>query len=122
VRVPTRSAGLLFIWSAVAVLPGCAPTAPGAAPPATRAAAIACASEAEQLLEPVAVHTAPAAGSALLLELDPGRFVYRCERRGDWLAIRFPAAGEAVDCAVRPAARACAIGWVQGDIATATFG
>jgi hypothetical protein len=116
------AAGLLVAWSTAAVLPGCAPAAHGVAAPAARAAEIACASEAEQLLEPVPVHAAPAVGSALLLKLDRGRFVYRCERRGEWLAIMFPAAGEAVDCAGRSAARACAIGWVRGDVPTRTFG
>jgi hypothetical protein len=81
-----------------------------------------CAAEAEQLLRPVAVHAEPAPRSALLLELGRGRFVYRCERRGDWLAIMFPAAGEAVDCALRPPEHACPIGWVEGDVTTAIFG
>jgi hypothetical protein len=122
VRLPARSAGLLLFWGAVAALPGCAPTAPVVEGPAAGAARISCASEAEQLLQPVAVHAEPAPRSALLLELDRGRFVYRCERRGEWLAIMFPAADEAVDCSQRPAGRPCPIGWVQGDVATATFG
>lgn len=121
-RIPAGAAAILLAWNALALLPGCAPAAPGAAARAVRPAEIACASEAEQLLQPVALHAAPAAGSALLLQLEGGRFVYRCERRGDWLAIMFPAAGDAVDCSVHPAERACPIGWVQGDVATAIFG
>jgi hypothetical protein len=120
--MPAWSLGLVLVWGAVAVLPGCAPTAPAAGEPPTGAARISCAAEAEQLLQPVAVRVEPAPWSALLLELDRGRFVYRCERRGDWLAIMFPAAGEAVDCSRRPPRRSCPIGWVQGDVATAIFG
>lgn len=126
-RLPARPAGLLLAWGALAALPGCAPpapdgpTAPGAQPPAAREA-LACASEAEQLLEPVTVHAAPAEGATLLLELARGRFVYRCERRGTWLAIMFPAPGEALDCSHRPPTRACPTGWVQGDLRTAIFG
>ena len=78
--------------------------------------------EAEQLLQPVAVHAEASPRSALLLELERGRFVYRCERRGEWLAIMFPEAGEAIDCSLRAPERACAIGWVEGDLATAIFG
>jgi len=127
VRLSARAAGLLLAWGALAAPPGCAPPAPdgppapGARPPAAREA-LACASEAEQLLEPVAVHAAPTEGAAVLLELAPGRFVYRCERRGAWLAIMFPAPGEALDCSQRPPTRACPTGWVQGDVATAIFG
>jgi hypothetical protein len=51
-----------------------------------------------------------------------GRFVYRCERQGDWLAIMFPGLGETVDCSQRPPTRGCPTGWVQGDVTTAIFG
>ena len=120
-RLSARATGLLLAWGALAAPPGCAPPAPGARPPAAHEA-LACASEAEQLLEPVAVHAAPTEGAAVLLELAPGRFVYRCERRGAWLAIMFPAPGEVLDCSQRPPTRACPTGWVQGDVATAIFG
>jgi hypothetical protein len=112
----------MTLWSALVALPGCAPTSLGPEPPVTRGTEVACASEAEQLLQPVAVHAAPTAGSALLLDLAKGRFVYRCEARDDWLAIMFPAAGEAVDCAQRPAERSCTVGWVRGEVATAILG
>jgi len=105
-------------WGALAALPGCAPTTPAAPAPA----GLVCAAEAEQLLEPVTVHAAPAPRSAPLLELARGHFVYRCERQGDWLAIMFPPPGEPVDCAQRPPTRACPTGWVQGDLTTAIFG
>ena len=123
-RLPAAPAALALACATLALLPGCAPTAPAAptAPDAQPPAALACASEAEQLLEPVAVHAAPAPRSPLLLELARGRFVYRCERQGAWLAIMFPAPGEAVDCARRPPTRACPTGWVQGDLTTAIFG
>ena len=117
-----RRAGRWVVAGSIALAPACAPE--GAAPDAAivRPDASACAAEAERLARAVTVYATPAPGSAPLAELDEGRFVYRCERRGDWLAIMFPGAGEAVDCSVRPAARACPIGWVRGDVEASVMG
>lgn len=82
----------------------------------------ACAAEAEQLLRGVVLYAMPAAGQPPLAELQDGHFVYRCERRGAWLAVMFPAAGEAVDCSLRGVDDVCRIGWVWGDVATAVLG
>ena len=102
------------------VLAGCA-SAPAPSPTATAVRA-SCAVEAERLRRPVALQVDPAATGAVLAELQAGRFVYRCTRQGDWLAVMFPAAGEPVDCTDRPAGRACAIGWTRGEIETEIYG
>jgi hypothetical protein len=105
-----------------ALLWGCAAEpapSPAAAEPAARAG---CAIEAERLLQPAAIRATPLATAVLLAELEAGRFVYRCERRGNWLAVMYPAAGEPVDCSRRGDDRACAIGWTLGEIATEIYG
>ena len=119
-KIPCRPAVLLVVWGVA--LAGCAPTPADTEAAATRPDKVACASEAEQLLEPVAVHVAPATDSALLVELGRGSFVYRCERRGEWLAIMFPETGQAVDCTVRTPELACPIGWVEGEVTTTIYG
>ena len=110
------------VGSAIAIVSGCAP-AP-LLPPAAGGLTgdLACAAEAEQLREPVVAHASPSSDAAPLAELEAGRFVYRCERSGDWLAIMFPAREEAIDCTRRPAGEACSIGWVRGNVQTAIFG
>ncbi|HSA79294.1 MAG TPA: hypothetical protein VLE23_00645 [Geminicoccaceae bacterium] len=104
------------------LLAGCTPPSPERPAPGVQRAELGCKSEAEQLLQPVLVFGEPAAEAALLGELEAGRFVYRCDRRGAWTAIMYPAPGEAVDCASRPAGRRCQVGWVHGDVPTAIFG
>ena len=82
---------------------------PGALPDRTS-----CEKEASLLAEAADVHAAPAAESALVAHLAAGRFVYRCERRGEWLGVMFPREGERIDCSRRPAGKACPLGWVRG--------
>lgn len=72
-----------------------------------------CDKEAQRLAERVVVHAAPDDRAAAVATLDAGRFVYRCEERGEWLAVVFPAAGERVDCSQRAANAACRSGWVR---------
>ena len=73
-----------------------------------------CATEAQQLSEAVAVYPAPESGLTPIAKLDAGRFVYRCEQRGEWLGIMFPATAEKVDCAERqPPEGACSLGWIR---------
>jgi hypothetical protein len=90
--------------------------------PAVQPAELGCKSEAEQLLQPVLVFAGPASDAALLGELKAGWFIYRCDRRGAWMAIMYPAPGEPIDCSLRPARQACLIGWVHGDAPTMIFG
>ena len=134
--MPTRCSPIWSTASDERPAPGLASGGPGGVwaaaglrgtPPAPRLAAVAadagaCAGEAEQLAQPVAIYAEPRPGLARLAELADGRFVYRCERRGEWLAVMFPAPGEAVDCSVRSAREACAIGWIQGDLETMVMG
>lgn len=75
-----------------------------------------CDREARQLMEPVAIYAAPSSGVAPVATLDQGRFVYRCEQRGEWLGVMFPATGENVDCSQREPSRECSLGWVRRDV------
>lgn len=104
------------------ILAGCTPPAPERLRPVVEPAELGCATEAEQLLQPVLVYAEPASDAALLVELEAGRLVYRCDRRGAWLAVMYPAAGEAIDCSTRPPERACRVGWMHGEVPTAIFG
>jgi hypothetical protein len=82
-----------------------------------------CAAEAEMLAEPVTVHAAPEASSPQMTRLDKGHFVYRCERRGEWLALMFPRTrGEKTDCSLRRRDPQCSMGWVRGNLVTELFG
>lgn len=82
-----------------------------------RAAALpvraACDTEARQLMEATAVYAAPKSGLVAVAKLEQGRYVYRCEERGEWLGVMFPAEGEKVDCAERRPERACSLGWIR---------
>ena len=105
-----HASGLAFL---AALSVGCAATTLA---PANRVALperASCEAEAGPLAAAVDVHAAPAADSALLAQLAAGRFVYRCEQRGEWLGVMFPREGEPVDCSHRPAGRACPLGWVR---------
>lgn len=96
--------------------------ATGTRAPALSAPAVTCGTEAEQLLNPVRVLTAPAESAAELASLRAGRMIYRCNRWKDWIAISYPAEGEPVDCASRKEQRRCAVGWIKGGLQTSTFG
>ena len=89
----------------------------GLAAPAARAS---CDTEARQLTESAALYSAPETAPVAILAA--GRFVYRCEERGDWLAVMYPATGEKVDCAERRTQRACELGWIRKDTHMAIFG
>jgi hypothetical protein len=81
-----------------------------------------CDQEARELMEPVAVYAAPRSGVAPVAHLDQGRFVYRCEQRGEWLGVMFPAADEHVDCSQREPKRECSLGWVRRDVTMQILG
>ncbi len=81
-----------------------------------------CDKEAQQLGEMVAVYSAPQSSLAPVAKLDQGRFVYRCEQRGEWLGVMFPAAGEKVDCSERQPERACSLGWIRSNVQMQIFG
>jgi len=102
------------------LLAGCAP--PAQEGTVAQPAELGCATEAEQLLQPVQLYARPASDAARLVELEAGRLVYRCYRRGAWQAVMYPAADEAIDCSLRPPERACRVGWVEGNLPTAIFG
>jgi hypothetical protein len=101
-----------------ALIVGCAGTT--AAPAPAELAALpdraSCEVEASLLAEAADVHAAPGAESALVARLAAGRFVYRCERRGEWLGVMFPQQGERIDCSRRPAGKACSLGWVRKQV------
>jgi hypothetical protein len=67
-------------------------------------------------MEMTVVYAAPGSGLAPVTKLVQGRFVYRCEQRGEWLGVMFPAEGEKVDCSQRRPERACALGWIRRDV------
>jgi hypothetical protein len=71
-----------------------------------------CEHEALQVMETAAVYAAPRSGVGAVSTLGQGQFVYRCEQRGEWLGVMFPAANAKVDCSRRPPEAACALGWV----------
>ncbi len=91
----------------------------GTAVPPVKAA---CDTEARQLMETTAVYPAPKSGLAPVANLEQGRYVYRCEQRGEWLGVMFPAEGEKVDCAERRPERACALGWIRKNTKMQLFG
>lgn len=91
----------------------------GTAVPPVRAA---CDTEARRLMEATAVYSAPKSGLAPVAKLDQGRYVYRCEQRGEWLGVMFPAEGEKVDCAERRPERACSLGWIRQHTKMELFG
>jgi len=80
-----------------------------------------CASESEQLQSAVAVRSAPDAAGHIVETLAAGRYLLRCATRAEYQFVRFPAAGEKVDCSTRPAGRRCNGGWIPAATATRTF-
>ena len=74
-----------------------------------------CDTEAGLLMETTLVYAAPKSGLAPVAKLGQGRFVYRCEQRGEWLGVMFPGAEEKVDCSQRRPERACSLGWIRRD-------
>ena len=80
-----------------------------------------CAHEAEQLVTQVLVFEQPAESGSGVTLLKPGRFIYRCEKHGEWTAIMYPDSGKKVNCNYRKGKHRCAVAWVQGEISTKTF-
>jgi len=80
-----------------------------------------CAAESEQLQSAVAVRSAPDAAGQIVEMLAAGRYLLRCATRAEYQFVRFPAAGEKVDCSTRPAGRRCNGGWIPAATATRTF-
>lgn len=105
--------GVVFL---AALVLGCARTQHAAESPLALPERTSCEMEASLLAEPVDVHAAPAAESTLVAHLAAGRFIYRCEQRGEWLGVMFPLQGERIDCSRRPAGKACPLGWVRGRV------
>jgi hypothetical protein len=106
-------AWLMVVLAVLAV--GCVSTelaSEGAAVPPDRAT---CDTEARLLMETIAVYAAPRSGLAPVTNLVQGRFVYRCEQRGEWLGVMFPGAEEKVDCSQRRPEWACSLGWIRRD-------
>jgi len=81
-----------------------------------------CDMEAQQLKEKADVFPAPKSGLVPISKLDQGRFVYRCEQRGKWLGVMFPALGEKVDCAERRIGHSCLFGWIRSETKMEIFG
>lgn len=114
-RALKATAGALAaVWIATA----CA-TGDGTLPAIDRSV---CEAEAARLTAPVEVHSAPAALAPAIAALSAGRFVYRCGRANGWVAVMFPAAGEAVNCRQRGPTQPCATGWVKGEPRLELFG
>jgi hypothetical protein len=76
---------------------------------------VTCDTEAGLLMETTLVYAAPKSGLAPVTKLERGRFVYRCEQRGEWLGVMFPGAEEKVDCSQRLPEQACSLGWIRQD-------
>ena len=122
-----RLNGDLAVFGMVVLLGGCATMVDysgGMSEPSAAAEVgdVSCAAEAEKLLLPVAVHVRPASDAALLETLERGRFVYRCDQRGAWLAVMYPEPDEPVDCSMRSEAPFCTVGWVNSELRTENFG
>jgi hypothetical protein len=73
-------------------------------------------------MEATAVYPAPKSGLAPVAKLEQGRYVYRCEERGEWLGVMFPTAYEKVDCSLRRPERACSLGWIRKHTKMKLFG
>lgn len=110
----------MALLSAFAI--GCAGTERLATVAVVTPARTTCETEARQLSEAATVYPAPKPGLAPVAKLDEGRFVYRCEQRGEWLGVMFPAVGEKVDCAERQSERACSLGWIRRETKMEIFG
>ena len=88
------STWLIAVLAALAV--GCVSTEPISELAAVLPDSATCDTEAGRLMETTVVYNAPKAGLAPMAKLGQGRFVYRCEQRGEWLGVMFPGAEEKV--------------------------
>jgi len=80
-----------------------------------------CNAEAEQLVEQVVAFQQPAESALGMTVLKPGRFIYRCEKQGIWIAIMYPEVNDKVNCHYREGDELCTIAWVKKDLNTLTF-
>jgi len=80
-----------------------------------------CSLEAEQLVKQVVSFEQPTKPKSVATILVPGRFIYRCEKRGEWTKVMYPEIGEKINCSYRKEVHRCSIGWVKGDITTLIF-
>jgi hypothetical protein len=101
---------------------GCAGTERAATEAVVAPARATCDTEARQLSEAADVYPAPKPSLAPVAKLDQGRFVYRCEQRGEWLGVMFPSVGEKVDCTERRPERMCSLGWIRRETKMEIFG
>lgn len=80
-----------------------------------------CAKEAELLVSTIILYKEQNISNSRAIKLETGRFIYRCEKRNDWIAIMYPKAGEKVDCTFRKDEHQCPIGWVKGEVTTSNI-
>jgi hypothetical protein len=114
------STWLIAVLAAFAV--GCVSTEPISDVAAVLPDRATCDTEAGGLMETTLVYAAPKVGLAPVAKLGQGRFIYRCEQRGDWLGVMFPGAEEKVDCSQRRPERVCSLGWIRRDAKIGTLG
>ncbi len=81
----------------------------------------ACTREAEQLIKSVIIYEQPIESKSTAIVLESGRFIYRCEKQDDWVAIIYPEVGEKVDCNYRKIEQQCSLGWIKEELTTLTF-
>lgn len=99
----------------------------GCAQPATQRAIrsdppLACATEAEGLLNSTQVFASPSLEAEVVGQLESGRLVYLCEKRDGWIGVMFPGSDEHADCSERTEGDACARGWAAEPIETEIYG
>jgi hypothetical protein len=108
------SAWLIVVFASFAV--GCVNTELTSEVAAVFPERATCDTEAGLLMETTVVYAAPKSGLKPVVKLEQGRFVYRCEQRGEWLGVMFPGAEEKVDCSQRRPERVCSLGWIHRDV------
>ncbi len=81
-----------------------------------------CETEARLLVQAAEVYAAPEGNRPPKTRLAPGRFVYRCEQRGEWLGVMYPADGEHTDCSHRPVGEECSLGWIRKSVQMEVLG
>jgi hypothetical protein len=69
------------------------------------------AKQAELLMSPLTVYSAPDTNSLVVATLEKGESIYRCERSGGWVGIWF--SDDHADCLTRPMDRKCPSGWTN---------
>lgn len=112
----------MLVAAIAALMVGCA----GSRFAAERTAALpdrtSCDTEARLLVQAAEVYTAPEGNWPPKTRLARGHFVYRCEQRGEWLGVMYPADGEHVDCFQRSAGKECSLGWIRKSVQMEVLG